>query len=83
MVAFELVVGHKLRNRTSEVAVAERNDPVLVFLLDGANEPLRVRVTVGRSGRCSDQAHTRSIEELPNGLAPFPVASQIKKPTSI
>ena len=41
-----MVVFHELMDETAKVALAERNDSVQTFRLDGQHPPLRVRVQI-------------------------------------
>ena len=54
MVALALIVDHKLREHSTEVSLAQRNEAIQALFFDGANKPLRMRMTVRRTERVSE-----------------------------
>ena len=68
------MVDHVFDERATEVSLAQRDQPVQAFLLDRADQSLRVCIAVRRSKRDLDGADARDLEHIPNVGAPFPVA---------
>ena len=66
MVALAMVMDHEVGERTSEVPLTQRNDPIQAFLFDGPNKALRMRIAVRGTERCLDHAHTRRLEQVSN-----------------
>ena len=62
MIALAMIVRGELRQRTTQMALTERDDAIQTFFFDRAYEPLRVRIAVGCAiGRLHD-THTRHLE---------------------
>ena len=76
MIPFAMIVGDKLRDRLSKVAVAERNQAVETFLFDRAHEAFGVGVRIRRPIR---RLETRSPPPQParTGALHFASRSQI------
>ena len=52
MIALPMVMLNKFVHGTSEVALADRNDPIEALLFDRAHEPFGVGTRTGRLIRC-------------------------------
>jgi hypothetical protein len=78
VIPFEMIVLHKLRDRTSEVPLPQRNHATETFVLDRANESLGVSIRVRGSRRCQDHADASIAKLLLHRSAPFliPIADE-------
>ena len=73
MIAFTVIVGDEFGHRPAELAFTERDHLAQAFLLDRADEPLRIGIAVRRTKWCLHDSDTRSREEVLNGGTPFPI----------
>ena len=80
-----MVVGDEFRDRSSMVALAERNQTVQTFLFDRADEPFGVGVGIGRPIWCLDDANPRVLQARPHRPTPLgiPVADQHATPIGV
>src|SRR5262245_30814232 len=73
MIPLTMIMMDELRHGPSEVALAERNQPVEALLLDGSDKTLRVRIRIRCPHGRQDDANPRLAEALLYLLAPFPI----------
>jgi hypothetical protein len=52
------LLDHEVGERTPEVSLTQRNQPIQAFLFDGPHKALRMRIAVRGTKRCLDHAHT-------------------------
>src|SRR5262249_38704395 len=74
-----------LSNRPPEVAFAERDHPVEAFLFDGAHEPVRVGIRIGRALGDENHADDARVAGRPISQknSPISLKSGIGRPTQI
>ena len=68
-----MIVVDELGNGPSEVALAERNDPIETFLFDRSYEPLRVGIRIGCLKRCLHDAEADLLQQPWHLPTPFPI----------
>src|SRR6187200_2536913 len=73
MVPLAVIVDDELGDRAAKMSLAQWNHEIKTFLLDRANEPLRIRVEVRRRERCRITANAFAFEELKHGTTPLAV----------
>ena len=83
MVALAMVMDHKVGERTPEMPLTQRNDPIQAFLFDGPNKALRMRIAVRGTERGLDHAHTRRLEQVSNRKTPLPIAVADQEAVSV
>ena len=85
MIPLVMVVGDEFRDRSSMVALAERNQTVQTFLFDRADEPFGVGVSIGLPRWCLDDANPRVLQAGPHRPTPLgiPVADQRTTPIGV
>ena len=71
---FAQVVGHVLGDGPAEVAFPEGHQAIQTFLLDGADEALRVRVRIRGPERRLDDLHPGLLQVRPHRQAPLRIA---------
>ena len=78
MVPLAVIVDDELGDRAAKMSLAQWNHEIKTFLLDRANEPLRIRVAVRRPERCPNTANALAFEELQHRTTPLavPIANQ-------
>ena len=78
MVPLAVIVDNELGDRAAKMSLAQWNHEIKTFLLDRANEPLRIRVAVRRPERCPNTADALAFEELQHRTTPLavPIANQ-------
>src|SRR4030095_11739714 len=74
MVSLVMVVRDILVDRASQVALAEWNQSMQAFELDGPHEPFCMRVTVRSADGRLDNVDTRGAQERDHRAAPFSIA---------
>jgi hypothetical protein len=52
MVPLTMIVSHEIRDGSSKVALANRNDPIEALLFNRSHEAFRVRIRIRRPERC-------------------------------
>ena len=62
----------------AKLPLTQGDDSIQALLLDGPDEPLRMRVAVRRTRRCPNHANARRVEQLLRSAAPLriPIAQQ-------
>jgi hypothetical protein len=73
VIPFEMIVRDILRDRASEVPLADWNDAIETFFLDRPDESLGVGVRVWRALGDQHYADARVPEPTPDIVAPFPI----------
>jgi hypothetical protein len=74
MISFAVIVGDELRDSSSEVLLAERNQPVETFFVDRPHEAFRVGIRIRGLIRRSHDAHANLAEPLADRRGPLPIA---------
>ena len=74
MIPLAMVMRRELPKGVPQVPFAKWDDAIQAFLLDGADEPLRMRVAVRGTGRCSDHTNANRVEQLVDRTAPLGIA---------
>ena len=74
VVPLAVIVCYELGERPPQVPLTERDDAIQAFLFDGAYEPLRMRIAIGRHERCPNQPEASRSEEALDRGAPLPIA---------
>jgi len=73
VIAFEMAVLDELRDRMSEVPLADGNNLVEAFFLDRPHESLGIGIGVRRALRCQDHPDAGVAQPLSHRTAPFPI----------
>jgi hypothetical protein len=73
VVSFVMVVRDEVGERPPQVAFTERDHAIQAFLLDRADEPLRMGIAVWCPERCPDHANARCREDALDAKAPFTI----------
>ena len=74
MIALAMRVDDELGDRAAKMSLAPWNHEIKTLLLNGANEPLRIRVAVWCSGRPPNNVNALAFEELQHRTTPLAVA---------
>ena len=78
MIPLAMVVGDEFRDRSSMMALAERNQAVQTLLFDRADEPFGVGVGIGCPIGCLDDANPASCKRARTALLHLASRSQIR-----
>ena len=73
MIPLAMIVIDEFREGPSEVALAERNDPIEALVFDRSHEAFRVGVRIRRLKRRLHDVHPGLAQQPPHLPAPFPV----------
>src|SRR4030095_10752495 len=74
------VMHREFGERTAEVPLAQRYQPVQTLFLNRSDKPLRVRIAVRRTKWCLNNAHARCLEPVPHNSNPSMPAHDMPLP---
>ncbi len=73
MVPLTMIVSHEIRDGSSKVALANRNDPIEALLFNRSHEAFCVRIRIRCSERCLYDSKAGLVSQPPHLPTPFPI----------
>jgi hypothetical protein len=82
VIPLSVIVVNEVPHQAPKVPLPHRYNAIEAFRLDRPDKALRVRVAVGRSGRCANHANANCSEQRLHGAAPLRIAIADQEPSS-